>query len=707
MDDSLQPSGKAILLEQYHQHRGKHVERVSPKDAFDVQLSDAQTRHHKASLLYGRESTVVMGSGGNVATNPNYNDCRLAWKRIEELEGIKATMEQEESEYQHRLEQEQADGLLEHLDILGIPLCSKVFTQWLAAQRAPPTPTKDQVGDEDQSTYMDLEFSPIRADAQQPPAAALPVMKNPPVTEQGYHPDMSTSDPQRPTEITTTVQDEAQETRPNPGPSRITRMAHGGIQKSLAKTSIEFEQVYQGGNAPRKYVISKFNDRWYIFECKKHKKQFRTANPIQGAWKHLRSRKHYSDSYGVNYHMAVVELGTEVLHCDDDKAKLNNKRAIIYKARKTNNPQNMDDILPTRASQSSSTMTTHRSHVSDIWPQLGEVYKTFWKSEQKFYAVLILPLDMNLNFSHLVSDWDTSLKHTPLRPRLPSCYVQSEDGRLEFTEDHKPGGSKETKRKYPVVYFHKTRFPSECDLDWIYVSNLEPYDPSDDSIEHRHRQLVNEYLSNYGNAENAGIEGANDVAEPTAGSLGPETFHVCLPTPHHSSPAAEQSDFSRDNSPLNYDDDIEFERSLTARTRENSSRVKEEVVQPSPMDMSGVPIRNKEVGASEEPAMLSQEEQNDQASDIRPDLEQHGSYMDVDSYAESVNDDSMTTPEERRTHECYRDILNDMPPQSSTTPLRDPLRPQAEVANMSVDTQGGISSTEVPISYEVVANPVL
>ncbi|XEV03527.1 hypothetical protein FSHL1_008814 [Fusarium sambucinum] len=150
-------------------------------------------------------------------------------------------------------------------------------------------------------------------------------MNNIPATDQGHLPDMSTNDPQRPTEIKTMVHEEVQETRPNPGSSRITRMAHGGIQKSLTKTSIEFDQVYQGGNASRQYVIGEYDKSWYILECKRHKKQFRTANPIQGAWKHLRSRKHYSDSHGVTYHMAVVELGTKVLNCDNDKAKLNNK----------------------------------------------------------------------------------------------------------------------------------------------------------------------------------------------------------------------------------------------------------------------------------------------------------------------------------------------------------------------------------------------
>ncbi|KAL3601057.1 hypothetical protein FPOAC2_05311 [Fusarium poae] len=257
-------------------------------------------------------------------------------------------------------------------------------------------------------------------------------------------------------------------------------------------------------------------------------------------------------------------------------------------------------------------------------------------------------------------------------------------------------------RKYPVVFFHKARFPHECELGWVSVSDLEPYDPCDNSIDHRHKQQVNAFLSNYENVENTGIQGTNgnNVAEP-------ETFHDCLPSLHHSSPAAEESDFSRDSSLLLYDNDIEYEKSLAARTRENSSRVKEEVVQLSPMDMSGGPIRNRDVRASEHSAMPDQEEQDSQAFDPRPVYVQDDYLMDVDSHGDTVNDDTMTTLEKQLTLKEYRAIVNGMSPQSSTTPLRDPVRPQAEFANMSVDAQAGLSSAGVLISHDAVANPVL
>ncbi|KAL3601058.1 hypothetical protein FPOAC2_05312 [Fusarium poae] len=408
MGDALRASEKAIQLQQYHQRCGKHVERVSPKDALDAKLSEAQSRVHKASQLFGRESTVAVGSGGGSFTNPYLKELRSAMDDMDKLESMRATIEQEESKYQQRLEQqleqEQANELCEHFNILGFSLCNRVFTEWLATRQVLPTPREDRVGDEDQSTRMDLVFTPISDGAQQPPAAVLSIMNNTSVTDHVHHTDMSTNDPQRSTEITTTVEDEAQEIRSQSGPARATRMARGEIvAKSLTKTTIDFDQVYQGGNPSHPYVIGEFKDRWYILECKKHNKQFRTDNPVQGAWKHLRSKRHYSDSYGVTYHMTVVELGTEVLNCNKGLSELNNEGTIIHKAKKTKNSQR---ILPARASQSSSTMNTHESHVSDIWPQLGEVYKTFWRSDRprKFYAVLILPSDMNLNFSHLIPD---------------------------------------------------------------------------------------------------------------------------------------------------------------------------------------------------------------------------------------------------------------------------------------------------------------
>ncbi|KAL6917383.1 hypothetical protein FSST1_008878 [Fusarium sambucinum] len=679
MGDILQPFEKAIRLERYHQRRGKHVERVSPKDSFEAKFTAAETRVREAYQACYRAGSVVMGSGGEIPTNTYLDDLEDAVEKRKELKSTRVKVVQEESEYQQRLEQEQADGLLEHLAILGPLVCKRVITKWFATQQPPPALAEDQVGNEGQPTYMGLEFTLVTADAPQPPAASLPIMNNIPATDQGHLPDMSTNDPQRPTEIKT---------------------------MSLTKTSIEFDQVYQGGNASRQYVIGEYDKSWYILECKRHKKQFRTANPIQGAWKHLRSRKHYSDSHGVTYHMAVVELGTKVLNCDNDKAKLNNKRAIIHKSRKTNNPQNMDGTLSARASQSSTTMNTHRSHVSDIWPGLGDVYKTLWRSNRhrQYYAVLVLPLDTNLNFSHLVPDWDTSLKHTQLLSCLPPCYVQLENGRLEFTEDHKRGGSKECQRKYPVVFFHKTRFPHECNLGWVSVSDMEPYDPCDSSINHRHKQQVGAFKSNYGNAENARIEEANgdDVVERTAG-----TSYDRPPTLHQSSLEAEQSDYSRDSSALLYDGDIEFERNLTERTRENSSRVKEEVLQPGPMDTSGVPIRDEEVGATEQPAIPNQEEQDSQASDLGHVQEESDHHMGVKSHPDTVNNDTMTTPEGQLTQEEYHAILNGMSPRSSTTPFCNPMRSQAEIAHMSVDTQAGFSSTEVPISYHFVSNAVL
>ncbi|XEV03526.1 hypothetical protein FSHL1_008813 [Fusarium sambucinum] len=165
MGDILQPFEKAIRLERYHQRRGKHVERVSPKDSFEAKFTAAETRVREAYQACYRAGSVVMGSGGEIPTNTYLDDLEDAVEKRKELKSTRVKVVQEESEYQQRLEQEQADGLLEHLAILGPLVCKRVITKWFATQQPPPALAEDQVGNEGQPTYMGLEFTLVTADA--------------------------------------------------------------------------------------------------------------------------------------------------------------------------------------------------------------------------------------------------------------------------------------------------------------------------------------------------------------------------------------------------------------------------------------------------------------------------------------------------------------------------------------------------------------
>lgn len=139
------------------------------------------------------------------------------------------------------------------------------------------------------------------------------------------------------------------------------------------------------------------------------------------------------------------------------------------------------------------------------------------------------------------------------------------------------------------------------------------------------------------------------IAEPTTVFSGIETTDDRSPISHSSSTAEKQSGFSRESTVLVSDNDSDFERRLVLQTRENS-RMKEEVVQQSPMEVAGVPLNKSEVQAPEQPAMIDQEERNGQAIDHSPVLEQHDGHMDVDTQVDNTID-SMITPGKQITKE--------------------------------------------------------
>ncbi|KAM0336415.1 hypothetical protein ACHAPQ_004190 [Fusarium lateritium] len=257
---------------------------------------------------------------------------------------------------------------------------------------------------------------------------------------------------------------------------RATPCAPG--EHSQGRT-VEFEEVYQNGNAESKYVIVQYLQDWYIVECEEHKMMF-LKQPLKAASKHLSSGKHRMENPG---HAGVIRvLGTHVLKCNEERAKMNNE---------VSQRQCYDQIgLPdSRVSSSDTPTVTHSLYtrssqgISGIDPKPGEVYTAYWKSGKKWYAALILPWGSFGGFG-----WNMSLQSTGIIKKVPKCYLfdrNNPQATPEWAEDYRPGGSYYSKREYPVMYFDTSVFPGKYSMGWVAAVDLQHYDSQAKHIPYR------------------------------------------------------------------------------------------------------------------------------------------------------------------------------------------------------------------------------
>ncbi|GKU06339.1 hypothetical protein FLAG1_09252 [Fusarium langsethiae] len=744
MSDPLRPSEKVIQLERYHQRHGLHVERtISPKDAYKADLSAANAKISEASQAYNRAESVVVGNDGNVSFNAYFKDLKRAMADMDQLESRKSTVRQEECEYQQRLEREQEEALRDHLTILGPSLSNKVFTAWFSAQQSPPTPTEDQVASmEDQVTFMEDQvtsmedpatsaarnqyaditthtgYTPGPADAQQPPAAALPTSNDPPVADRARDPYSFMSERQILYEGTTGVGTRKQIKSPGTKSLKVKGRARSKRRpqpkrrprpkippEPLTDRSIEFSQVYQDGNAIDKYVMAKYGNHWYIVKCEEHQLEFTTKKPLLGAIKHLRGQEHSPGGGDTDIQMAIRKFGTRVKNCKEHLVPLNNSLAIRRASYgKTGVPQGSvqtyPDLVEDTDDDAPLTRNTNRTSAPPINPQPGEVYKRYWGNEDCYYAVLILPRTGTFDQAGIEGS-EISIKDTALVEDLkliPPCYKYNKgSGILEWAEGYGPGGPKASRTQYPVIYFDKPD-PRDCQYGWVPASELETYNRGDSSVELW--EQADEFLSERGSSqlsdtiyEQDQATNGDDVAEPTAVASGSETLHDRPATLHHSSPAAEPSGSSMDDSIVISDTESEFE----IQTRESSVRLKEETVQTSLMDPPGVPLHNSEVRAPEQAATPDQREESGRASDDGPSHEQQNDHMDVDTEAGTVNSNTMTALKEGISDKKHQALL-DIKSSFTTTPRYIHTDQQLDDVSMSDNTRASPIHTHVSVS---------
>ncbi|KAG5755161.1 hypothetical protein H9Q70_002186 [Fusarium xylarioides] len=239
---------------------------------------------------------------------------------------------------------------------------------------------------------------------------------------------------------------------------------------------IAFEQVFQDGNAQTKYIIVQHPPEfghWYILECKEHNKHF-YEDPIRGASRHLIGQEHGLKG---DHSLAVKMLGTRVLYCNE-KLPAKNNRITMQSFPQVAGPTN---VIPENRTKGDPPCDV------DIIPVVGKIYATKFPKLSHAYPILVLPWTAFDHFPHMKQ----------LLRDTPPCFLFDEAvDRYPrgWTKDYEDGGSRFKDRAYPVVYFHKEKFPEHCNVGWVPITNFKVYDPEHTEV--ACSKLVDRYLQN-------------------------------------------------------------------------------------------------------------------------------------------------------------------------------------------------------------------
>ncbi|KAF9776756.1 hypothetical protein IL306_005030 [Fusarium sp. DS 682] len=491
---ALQPSERIPALQEYLARWSPQIHPVkSAEEEFQENLKRAQ------DLFNG-----LTNSSQN--SFDRLDDILRCGARIKQLIALhEDTKEQKEREYQQKLWEQQKALIFELFDLFGLELSKELCKNWCDRLGQPPStaPTQSdttisgaidtqQPKDTTTSRFTPAPDQPISTN--EPPAKSTKdSMPSPPNTENAGEPSTRPSEPDRTEHNTSAGPQKRPADPPAARPTKRSRsdVTHGPL---TGDRTIEFEQVYQNGQAEPKYVIVKHNRFWYILECKEHRLHFNN-HPIRGALKHLRGKKHNQPS--VNYEEAIRALGTRVLHCDEDLANENNAVARRPCYSQMGRPVNslspsVGHSLPTRSNQS----------LTGIDPKPGEVYTTFWSETKQFFAILVLPWR---NVGQLGKDLSLTVKDTVLVKKVPPCYWYNHaDESFEWAPEYRPDGQHYTKRKYPIMYFDAPVFPGECRVNWVAAREFQLYDPKVATIPFK--GIVDGFIAsrNNGGGEEAG-----------------------------------------------------------------------------------------------------------------------------------------------------------------------------------------------------------
>ncbi|KAF5978739.1 hypothetical protein FBULB1_6056 [Fusarium bulbicola] len=272
---------------------------------------------------------------------------------------------------------------------------------------------------------------------------------------------------------------------------------------------IDFDQVFQGGNAQTKYIIvqhpPEFGD-WYILECKEHNKPF-LKDPIRGASQQLISQEH-----GINgdHSLAVKMLRTRVLNCNEELAAKNNR---------ITRREFLQIVRPTSVISGNRTKDNPTQDI-DIIPIVGKIYATKFPKQSHTCQILVLPWTAFDRFPYMKQ----LLRDTPACFLFDKTVDKYPRG---WAKDYEDGGHRFKDRAYPVVYFHKESFPEQCDVCWVPITSFEVYDPEHTGVVCS--KIVDRYLQNKEPrlAANYGFSTDNSIVIPDSDDGEDAQMGVC------------------------------------------------------------------------------------------------------------------------------------------------------------------------------------
>lgn len=237
MCDYPRPSEKVEPLRQYHQSQGSRVQQtLSPRDAYETELKDANEKVREASCAFTRDGSALMDGSDLVGVHPNCDTLLLAVERMQQLK-VRGTTADITTD-------------LEFSPIADLP------------NSGDPS-AGDQVEEEGQpaDSTMTLDYILIVSDLQQPTPAVLSTPNIPPVSDRACNPGNYTNENQHLTMGSPRSHTRNLQMTPRPKSSKRKRRAKRPIPSGpLTNRTIEFSEVYQDGHAAKKYVIDKCGD---------------------------------------------------------------------------------------------------------------------------------------------------------------------------------------------------------------------------------------------------------------------------------------------------------------------------------------------------------------------------------------------------------------------------------------------------------------
>ncbi|KAM0554144.1 hypothetical protein ACHAPJ_006943 [Fusarium lateritium] len=275
-------------------------------------------------------------------------------------------------------------------------------------------------------------------------------------------------------------------------------------RRKTIRRSVHFDEVFQNGNAPTKHVIVQWpleQGSWYILRCEEHNFNFKD-NPLLGAAAHIRSKKHGKKSS--DYNSVVDLMGVEVLGCDEISVEKNNIAAREafkrgYEHASTQSGQVPGDIAPAQGKGGTRDQRGQygtSQAVADL--EGGQIYRVYWKLSKQWLAALLLPM-------HDLQDVGVleSIESLGLLKDLPQCYAYDHRSKVfSWKDGYEDNGPRVSARKFPVMFFDGSPFPSKSSVAWVSADNLEIYDASAQGLI-EHSQQVLQYLESRQKADEA------------------------------------------------------------------------------------------------------------------------------------------------------------------------------------------------------------